>query len=75
MIHSDFSVFRGKSQKRLGEQLKGVRYKATKLMKFKIIFSLFLFDKGRSQTMLTGSHQNSNYVICAILISSSINSR
>ena len=46
MIHSDFSVFRGKSQKRLGEQLKGVRYKVPKLMKFKIIFSLFLFDKG-----------------------------
>ena len=46
MIHSDFSVFRGKSQKSLGEQLKGVRYKVPKLMKFKIIFSIFLFDKG-----------------------------
>jgi hypothetical protein len=54
MIHSDFSVFRGKSQKRLEEQLKGVRYKVPKLMKLRdIIFSLLLFDKGRSQTMLT----------------------
>ena len=48
MIHSDFSVFRGKSQKRLREQLKGVRYTVPKPMKFQLTFLLFLFDNHES---------------------------
>ena len=53
MILSDFSVFRGKSQKRLREQLKGVRYKVPKLMKFNVIFNFSYLIGGHLQTMLT----------------------